>query len=471
LTVLYLIGYKIHMKRPVTPPDIDKWEEYLENYVKAHTPHRVMVLYDWLSKASQSGAYLHWDEFRFRRLPEDALEGMSKEVYWLAMKIGRRNSRRYIPFESKNTNAPPFSFSHPDCLLAGLRHIDVKSAGSVSTSREAISPMDTQRYMVRSILEEPFSSSVLEGAATTRLKAKEIIEKGVKPKTNDERMVLNNYHAMVFIKEHKDDVLTPELVLECHRIITEGTLARPEMAGCLRNSNDVVVGDDYGEVFHVPPDYRELAARLELLCDFANGDEDGTGIFIHPITKAIILHFMLAYDHPFVDGNGRVARALFYWSVLRSGYWLLEYISISKIIKQAPARYGRAFLYTETDENDLTYFILHQIDVIKRAIAELEVYLERQKQNYQKLIRILDSEGLNHRQMQTLEDFVKGRIGEITIGQYEQNFRVSYLTARKDLDELKKRRFLGRTQRGRTYYYRPGSRLADLRREQRNSIF
>lgn len=52
------------------------------------------------------------------------------------------------------------------------------------------------------------------------------------------------------------------------------------------------------------------------------------------------LHFMLGYEHPFVDGNGRVARAMFDWAMLRNGYWLFEFISVSRIIRQAPAKYA-----------------------------------------------------------------------------------------------------------------------------------
>ena len=92
---------------------------------------------------------------------------------------------------------------------------------------------------------------------------------------------------------------------------------------------------------------------------------------MHPAIRAIILHFWLAYDHPFIDGNGRTARALFYWLMLRHGYWLFEFISISEIILKAPVQYGEAFLYTETDQNDLTYFIIHQTEVIRKSMQSL----------------------------------------------------------------------------------------------------
>jgi Fic family protein len=75
----------------------------------------------------------------------------------------------------------------------------------------------------------------------------------------------------------------------------------------------------------------DLPERMRALCAFANM-RTGVDGFVHPIVRAIILHFMLAYDHPYVDGNGRTARALFYWSALKDGYWLIEYVSISRII-------------------------------------------------------------------------------------------------------------------------------------------
>ncbi len=56
---------------------------------------------------------------------------------------------------------------------------------------------------------------------------------------------------------------------------------------------------------------------------------DKADFFIHPVIRAILLHFMLAYDHPFVDGTGRTARALFYWSMAHQGYWLMDFISIT----------------------------------------------------------------------------------------------------------------------------------------------
>ena len=141
------------------------------------------------------------------------------------------------------------------------------------------------------------------------------------------------------------------------------------------------MGSADGESFYQPLNSESLYERLESLCAFANechSREDADN-FIHPIIKAIILHFMVGYIHPFGDGNGRTARALFYWSMLRSGYWLFEYVSISKLIQEKRNAYDTAFIYTETDDFDLTYFIYNQVEIIIKAIAALKTHIERKK--------------------------------------------------------------------------------------------
>ena len=170
------------------------------------------------------------------------------------------------------------------------------------------SPETKDRYYVRSLIEEATTSSQLEGAATTRRVAKEMIRSGRKPGNRSEKMILNNYLTMQRIGEIRDEPLTPALVFQIHRLVTDGTLDDATATGRFRRDDEhVVVGDDYGEVYHEPPPASQLEERLVLMCDFANGTTPGE--FVHPAIRSIILHFWLAYDHPFLDGNGRTARA------------------------------------------------------------------------------------------------------------------------------------------------------------------
>lgn len=204
------------------------------------------------------------------------------------------------------------------------------------------------------------------------------------------------------IRALRDSPLPPDLVLEIHQRVTDDTLDKPDASGRLRRDDeDVRVEDMEGIVYHVPPAAGELAKRLEAMGAFANGQ--APDFFVHPVIRAIVLHFWLAYDHPFVDGNGRTARALFYWCMLRQGYRLFEFISIPRFCSGLRSVTRVAFLHTETDGNDLTYFILHQAEVIREAVQALHDHAARKTielRASEKRLRGL--EGLNHRQQALL---------------------------------------------------------------------
>lgn len=170
---------------------------------------------------------------------------------------------------------------------------------------------------------------------------------------------------------------------------------------------------------------------------------------------------MLGYDHPFVDGNGRTARALFYWSMARSGYWLMEYLSISRLIKKAPAKYARAYLHTETDDNDATYFILHQLEVIEQAIEALHDYLARKMGEQHKAERLLRNapllaDQLNHRQVALLSHALRHAGHGYTVESHKRSHKITTQTSRTDLLKLAELGLLEQRKRGRAFvFYAP----------------
>ena len=303
-------------------------------------------------------------------------------------------------------------------------------------------------------MEEAITSSQLEGAATTREVAKKMLAEGRKPRDRSERMIVNNYMTMRRIMELKDKPLSPDMVLQIHREISAGALDAADGAGRFRRPDEnIEISDEIeGTVFHTPPPAAELPARLEVMCDFANGKTPD--FFVHPIIRGIILHFWLAYDHPFVDGNGRTARALFYWQMLHSGYWLFEYISISQFLRKAPVQYGTAFLHTETDENDLTYFIIHQAEIIRRALKGLHDYVARKSSETRACLDALQKHPeLNHRQQVLIAHAVRHPNFAYQIAGHGARHAVTYATARADLLELAKMKFLEHRKVGRAFVF------------------
>lgn len=413
---------------------------------------------DWdIGPTDEKGRYLHWDDLRFKPAPN----GLDPRTYWALTRMSRHAQRKKTPF--LDTRGQTFSYTPTDALLRRLHEFDSEAHGGVQFAGAAPDDQTTQRFLVKSLIEEPFNSSLLEGAATTRDIAKRLVRDNQPPKTEDERMVLNNYRAIEFIKARRSDPLTPELVHELHRILVDGTSLGAGKIGRFRSRVDDinVVDETTGEILHRPPDADELPARMERLCAFAN--DAGDGAFTHPIVRAIVLHFMLAYDHPYADGNGRTARALFYWSVVKDGYWLLEYVSISRIINKAPIRYGQAFLQVETDGADLTYFVLHQAEAIREAMDELGAFIRKKRDELGALDAALADDALrgalNHRQLAVLHDAVRSPAARYLVGDHQQMHRISYLTARADLEGLVVAGFLRKTRRGNRSIYAPAPDL------------
>jgi Fic family protein len=351
-----------------------------------------------------------------------------------------------------------------DPIPERLHTIDTGAGGWMGTAAPVVSPELRDQYIVRSLMEEAITSSQLEGAVTTRRVARELIRTGRNPRNRSEQMIVNNFETMRRLKELKNEPLSAGLLFEMHRLITQDTLEDASAAGRFRRPDEnIVVAEHDGTVYHVPPPAEELPERTQRMCDFANSRPDGA--FVHPALRSVILHFWLAYDHPFVDGNGRTARALFYWSMLRHGYWLFEFLSISDVILKARSQYYMAFLHTETDDNDLSYFILYHLDVIRRALDALHQYIDRRTYELHSLEQNLRAlRGLNHRQRAIIAHALRHPAYRYSIQGHRISHNIVYQTARQDLLELSDKGLLDAYKVGKTWTFEP---VSDLERKLR----
>lgn len=372
--------------------------------------------------------YSYWDKIKYLGTKE-----LPSEILWQTIKFSRLAYANFVNF-----GAYSFIFKISNYMQQLLHEFDMNFGGTLSGST-TISEKNRQYYLLSSIMEEAIASSQMEGANTTRKVAKEMLRKQIKPKDKSQQMIFNNYNTIRFLAEHKSDDLTPELLLEIHRRITEKTLDDSSDEGSFRKDNNIyVVNGITGEVAHEPPSFKQIPQIVDQLCYFANNDD----IFIHPIIKAIIIHFMISFLHPFVDGNGRTARSLFYWYMLKKGYWMTEFLSISRIIYKKKGQYEKAFLYTEHDDLDLGYFIQYNLNVLKEAFEELKIYLSRKATESNALLEFKNIPGINERQAHILK-LIMEQPGTIFECKNLINILgVSIKTVRSDLEGLVKLGFM-----------------------------
>ncbi len=375
--------------------------------------------------------YEYWDTVKYKKRPETC--GSAREL-WIRVRASRISSTVYT-WDKYNVN-----FGLTNRMQRLCHEFDMNFGGSWENA--SVIPNDNrERYLISSLMEEAIYSSIMEGASTTRVVAKEMLRKKKSPHNKAQQMIINNYKTIQYIVEHRNEPLTKENLLYIHQLMTEKTLDNPEDAGRFRTNDKVVVANMMdGDIVHTPPSFTEIPEFVKTLCGFFNNDNPHT--FIHPIIKGIIIHFMLAYMHPFVDGNGRTARALFYWYMLKENYSLTEYMSISRVIAKSKNAYEKSFRYTEADDNDMGYFVAYNLKALDTAFNQLRDYIQRKQREKRAAQSFMMAGNINQRQATVLQRLTDEPSTVITVKDLQQLFSISSMTARKDLTELVQQGYL-----------------------------
>ena len=372
----------------------------------------------------------YWDTVKYKKCPPNC----TPTDLWTYVKAARIKSAITV-WEKYGV-----SLSLTNNMQKKCHEIDMNWGGSWGTDA-TIDSKTKEQYLVSSLMEEAIYSSMMEGASTTRKVAKEMLRKKVAPKDKSQQMIHNNYQTIQFIIAHKNEPLTEDLLLHIHRLMTENTMLSPDDAGRFRTNNDVVVENGIThETVHTPPSYDEIPQFINDLCLFFNQNDDKQ--FIHPIIRGIIIHFMISYIHPFADGNGRTARAMFYWYMLRKGYWLTEYLSISRVIAKSKKSYEKAFLYAEADQMDIGYFVAYNLRVLEQSFQQLQNYIKRKQSEKNDALILMQIGDINERQAQIIKHFDNSPNAMLTIKDIQTKFMISPTTAKADVTRLVERGIL-----------------------------
>jgi Fic family protein len=413
-----------------------------------------------LKPLDDQGRYLPFDSLRYRWAP-----GLDSNLCWALVKKART---------AQYSNLLPLG--EPACWLKFMLTPQAQKAISVVDRQATTAVLEYMTgqigerahfsYLLNDLIEdEAISSSQLEGAATTTRVAKDMLKRHRLPRTPDERMVIGNFKMMNFAWEQRYEPLSVELIAAMHRVGVEGIDDSQYSPGAFRINDDVVVQDGEGNTVHSPPPATGLASRLQVLAKWINQPHNNPhqADYLHPLIKAIALHFVLGYEHPFRDGNGRVARALFYWFMFKNDYSAFRYIAISVLLRNAPLKYGRSYLNTEADDLDLTYFIDFQCSVVLRAVASFTEAYRKSLDDAQQFDCWLRESGfldqLTEKQRALFQVARSGVAKEFTAVNVKENLGCSYNTASATLNGLVALKLFEKRKMGRewVFFLRPVS--------------
>ncbi|WP_149980309.1 Fic family protein [Pseudoalteromonas rhizosphaerae] len=423
-------------------------------YIAENEPSKIDEYMSLFSPTDSKGRYLHFDEFKYR-LPK----GLDSSVSWSVLKMARERQLQDV-FEVGDPKKLCKFYLSPTIQKAISETDRNTTNASLEWMCSKVGEEKHLEYLLNDLVEdEAISSSQLEGAATTTKVAKDLLKRKRKPRSPDEKMIVGNFKMMKFAWENRNEQLSIELILELHKIGVDNINNDNYTPGVFRKDDDVEVVDAEGNTVHTPPPAKGLTKRIKELSKWINichHDIDNRNYF-HPLVKAIALHFAIGYEHPFRDGNGRVARALFYWYMFKNDFAAFRYIAISVLLKTAPIQYGKSYLYTETDEMDLTYFLDYQCNIIIRAISQFKESYEKTLKETELFNKWLWESGLYKKlndKQQTVFQVARGGVAQsFTAVNVKENLGCAYNTAANVLNGLVELKLFTKQKHGREWVY------------------
>ena len=128
--------------------------------------------------------------------------------------------------------------------------------------------------------------------------------------------------------------------------------------------------------------------------------------------------------------------------MMKSNYWLVQYLSISRIIKGSKKSYEKAFLYSEADGNDIGYFIQYNLDVLLKSFDALSRYIKRKNNEKKKAEKLLHLGNITERQSQILSMCIENPDIVLVSTDIVGKFGVTPNTAKSDLRKLTEKSYL-----------------------------
>jgi len=288
----------------------------------------------------------------------------------------------------------------------------LKSIGQIEASKEIVEnaplvPSFEKQFQGDAIIRIVYHGTHIEGNDLTLIQTKKVLEgQEVYARPRDVQEVINYRNVIKLIDElshtsetYSIDMLTKIQAATVYRVVAEDKI------GVLRKTQVVIREEGTGKVIMSPPSFVEVPYLLEDFFEWLNSPEAGE---IHPILRAAIAHYNLVAIHPFVEGNGRSARAFSILIMLREGYDIKRFFAIEEHFDRDLAAYYEAFFKVDTQsqniaERDLTPWVEYFTEVVAVELEKIKEKVKKLSIDTRLKLKIGKQVALTERQMRLVE--------------------------------------------------------------------
>ncbi len=253
----------------------------------------------------------------------------------------------------------------------------LKYIGEIEAAKEVIEhapllPYWEKKFQDEAILRTTHYGTHIEGNELSLTQVQKVLDgEQIVARDRDVQEVINYRKVVDYIGKKKDIPVDEGTIFELHKLTVNGILDE-QAAGRYREKEVVIRNSITGDVSFRPPRAVEVAWQMKDLIDFIHEEKE-----IHPVLKAGIVHYEFVRVHPFLDGNGRVGRALSMLVLFGDGYDIREFFSLEEHFDRNAEEYYKALQSVAIHNGDVTVWLEYFSECVAIELSKIKEKIER----------------------------------------------------------------------------------------------
>ncbi len=252
----------------------------------------------------------------------------------------------------------------------------LKNIGEIEAAKEVIEhapllPYWEKRFQDEAILRTTHYGTHIEGNELSLTQVQKVFDgERIVARDRDVQEVINYRKVVEYIGDKKDVKIDEGTIQELHRLVVE-KLLDDDVSGKYREKEVVIRNSITGDVSFRPPHAVEVEWQMKDLVEFINEEKE-----IHPVLKAGIVHYEFVRVHPFLDGNGRVGRALSMLVLFSDGYDIREFFSLEEHFDRNAEEYYKSLQSVAANNGDVTAWLEYFTQCLAIELSKIKEKIE-----------------------------------------------------------------------------------------------